>query len=156
MIWLLILKIILIAFSIIFLGGIIFFLVRSTYISDKFGTDAVDFFRSRPPLKKKITKRWRENRQRLETREMANLKLAIIEADSIIDDLFKRIGYKGESLGERLEQIKPAQISYIEEIWKAHKVRNSVVHNPDYELSYEEAKQTFDIYEKVLKDFQAL
>ncbi len=155
--WLSILKFVCIFFSVIFSGIIIFLLIESSFLADKFGTDAADFFRAESSLvKRKISKKWKENQKRLASHQEANLKLAIIETDSIIDDLFKRMGYKGESLGERLKQIKPAQIPYIEDVWQAHKIRNNVVHNQDYKLTYGEAKKALDIYEKILKDFQVL
>ena len=83
-------------------------------------------------------------------------KLAIIEAEGLLDDIFKKMGFLGEAIGDRLKQITPSQLENIEEIREAHKIRNNIVHDPDYRLSLEEAKKAFEIYEKALINLEAL
>ncbi len=74
----------------------------------------------------------------------------------MLDDILKRMGYGGESLGERLEKITVASLPNLDEVKVAHKTRNNIVHDPDYRLSLDEARKTLEIYEKTLTDLQAL
>jgi len=81
-------------------------------------------------------------------------KLAIIEADIILDDLLKQRGYIGSSLGERLRTIVPQQLQSIDDAWEAHKIRNRIAHDgSDFVLTKRLAKETITRYEKVFREF---
>ncbi|MBY0309958.1 hypothetical protein K2Q16_02320 [Patescibacteria group bacterium] len=80
-------------------------------------------------------------------------KLAIIEADIILDDSLKRAGYSGASLGERLRAISPAQLQTLDDAWQAHKVRNLVAHgNDDFVLTRRLAEDTIKQYRRVFDE----
>ncbi len=106
--------------------------------------------------KKEINKKWDSILEKVESDDMDRNKLAVIEADKILDDLLKRIGYKGEDMGERLKQLTSAQASNINELWQAHKLRNQIVHNPDFELTHSQAKRTIEIYQRAMEDLEAI
>lgn len=81
-------------------------------------------------------------------------KLAIIEADIILDDLLKQRGYAGNSLGERLKSISPTQLSSLSDAWEAHKVRNRIAHEgADFVLTQRIAEETVSRYRKVFNEF---
>jgi len=82
-------------------------------------------------------------------------KLAVIEADNMVNETLKRMGYGGESLGERLEKLTAATLSNIEEIKEAHQVRNNIIHDPNYRLSLDDARKVLSIFEKAFKDLEA-
>lgn len=112
---------------------------------------------SAPDLPKKMMdRRWESILEKLEPDDGSSWKLAVIEADKILDDILKRIGYQGEDMGERLKQITPAQLSNIEEIWQAHKMRNNIVHHPDFEIKKAQARRAIEIYRRALEDLEAL
>jgi len=69
--------------------------------------------------KKKTKSRWEAIKKRLENREEKEFKVAIIEADEMIGDLVKRMGYQGENLGEILTNIPETQIESIAKVKKA-------------------------------------
>jgi hypothetical protein len=80
-------------------------------------------------------------------------KLAIIEADIILDDSLKRAGYSGTSLGERLRSISPAQLATLDDAWQAHKVRNQVAHGgDDFVLTRRLAEDTIKQYRRVFEE----
>ncbi|PIR71619.1 MAG: hypothetical protein COU43_01525, partial [Candidatus Nealsonbacteria bacterium CG10_big_fil_rev_8_21_14_0_10_37_25] len=95
-------------------------------------------------------------KRRLETEMESEWKLAVIEADKIMDDILNRMGFGGKSLGERLGKLTAVSLPNIEEVKEAHKIRNNIIHDPTYRLSLEEAKRVIAIYEKALTDLQAL
>lgn len=79
-------------------------------------------------------------------------KIAIIEADKSLDQILKQKGFAGSGLGERLKEMVPADLPEVyEDIWEAHKIRNRIVHEPNFEVSRSEARQIVAIYEKAIK-----
>lgn len=77
-------------------------------------------------------------------------KLAIIEADIILDELLKEAGYGGISLGERLRSISPTQLESLDDAWQAHKVRNQIAHGgADFILTQRLAQDTIKQYRRV-------
>ena len=81
-------------------------------------------------------------------------KLAIIEADIILDEVLKEAGYQGASLGERLRSISPAQLQSLDAAWQAHKVRNQVAHGgADFILTHKLAQDTIKQYRIVFHEF---
>src|SRR6476620_2218786 len=48
-------------------------------------------------------------------------RLAIIEADTILDEMLKKMGYQGENLGERLKSVEPSDFNTLNSAWEAHK-----------------------------------
>lgn len=82
-------------------------------------------------------------------------KLAVIEADKLLDGVLKSLLIPGETLGERL---KAAQYSYpnIRKVWPAHKLRNQLVHDSTFELSVGQAKRALKDFEAALKVLRVL
>lgn len=77
-------------------------------------------------------------------------KLAIIEADIILDQALKSAGYGGGSLGERLKSISPNQLKSLDAAWNAHKVRNQIAHEgADFILTRRMAEETIKQYRMV-------
>ena len=85
-----------------------------------------------------------------------SLKLAIIDADKLVDELLKDMRFEGEHMADRLEQITKQNFSTIDRLWRAHKIRNRLVHEPDFKISKEEAEQIFNDYEAFLKEAEAI
>lgn len=81
-------------------------------------------------------------------------KLAIIEADVMLDELLKQRGYAGNSLGERLRSISPQQLETLNDAWEAHKVRNRIAHEgQDFVLTQRIAQETVTRYQRVFAEF---
>jgi hypothetical protein len=79
---------------------------------------------------------------------------AIIEADSILDDIVSRAGYPGETLGEKMRGIEKSDFNTIREAWEAHVVRNKIAHQgSQFQLSRREALRVVDLYKKVFEEF---
>ena len=153
--WLLILKILFIVAALILLGFIIFALAKTSWLKKLLIWDLVEFFSFRPYGVRKVVKAWAKITARLETGLESEYKLAVIEADSMLNDILKRMGFGGETLGERLEKLTAATLPNLEQIWEAHKIRNNIVHDPDYRLTLDEARRVLGIYEQALRDLQA-
>ena len=99
--------------------------------------------------------RWQEVKNRLKSKNASDWKFAILEADGILDDVMKKIGYPGANLGERLVNIEPSDFDSLSEVWEAHKVRNRLAHEAaDFKLSKERAEEVGALYEKSLKELE--
>lgn len=85
-----------------------------------------------------------------------SLRVAIIEADAMVDRLLKQIGFKGDTLAERLQRIKAADLASLERVWRAHKIRNHLAHTPGYKITSEEAKAALEDYESFFKELGIL
>jgi len=140
--------------SIIVLGGIFFVLYKIFYLQRKRVVHLVDFF-IREEVPEMRANKWDEIQKKIDSKNSSDWKMAIIEADSLIDEIIKNIGYKGEDLGERLKKIEPSDFDNLQNIWEAHKIRNKIVHEADVsQLTKEEAKETLEKYKKALKELR--
>ncbi|MFH1036921.1 MAG: hypothetical protein V1756_02580 [Patescibacteria group bacterium] len=154
--WLPVLRIVFLAISVFLFGFIIFALLNTTWLNKLYLWDAKEFLTKQPYTVKKLFKQWQKIKVRLETGMETEYKLAVIEADSLTDDILKRMGFFGETLGERLEKVTTAILPDIAELAEAHKIRNNIVRDPDYRLSADETKKVIGSYEKALVELQAL
>lgn len=101
--------------------------------------------------KEKALRAWERIRARVKRGGDADLRLAVIEADHLLDAILKRIGFAGKTMGERLERVKPWQLANISDIWVAHKMRNRLVHEPGTRITHYEAEIAIATYEKALR-----
>jgi len=145
-------KLILGGIGIFFIFAIIFLLIRSNWINFT-AFDVATFIRF-PGLRLRTTgRRWQEILARLETANEAEYKLAIMEADTMLADILKRANIVGENMEVQLDNVPPTIIPNIATLKNAHNLRNTIVADPNYSLSQQEARKTLEIYETVFRDF---
>jgi len=151
-----VLKIISVIISILLIAAIVF-LIYKLKKGIKESLERVEESISAPGLTKKVfDERWKPVEEKMELDDESAWKLAVIEADKILDDVLKRIGFQGEDMGERLKQITRDQLASIDEVWQAHKIRNNIVHTPDFQINKSQAQRAIEIYQKALEDMEAL
>lgn len=73
-----------------------------------------------------------------------------------MDRVLKKMGYKGDTLTDKLKQVSEAIIPNIDKVWEAHKLRNNIVHDPDYIVNFDLAKRAIGIYEKTFQDLEVI
>ncbi len=101
--------------------------------------------------------RFEEMRAHVNSTNPNDWKLAIIEADIVLDETLKRMGYAGTSLGERLRSVSPQAMETLDDAWQAHKIRNEIAHNSvDFVLTQQLAKETIVRYERVFTELGIL
>ncbi|KKS38224.1 MAG: hypothetical protein A3G49_02180 [Candidatus Sungbacteria bacterium RIFCSPLOWO2_12_FULL_41_11] len=103
-------------------------------------------------MKTDVSQKWQSVLDKAASPNPSDWKLAVIEADSITDDLLKRIGLQGETMGERLKQFDRSKLNSIDELWEAHKIRNLIAHDPNRPVSRQEIDKAIDGYEKSLDE----
>lgn len=98
--------------------------------------------------------RWQDVLTHIDSDRSNDWKLAIIEADIILDELLKTLGYAGQSVGEKLKSASPETFKTINQAWRAHNMRNRVAHEgAELELGKREAKETITEYQMVFEEF---
>lgn len=72
-----------------------------------------------------LTKRWEEV-------ERMGGNLAVIEADKLVDAILKKASINGESMADRMRKTESlVDRKVYQDMWDAHKLRNSLVHDVD-------------------------
>jgi hypothetical protein len=83
----------------------------------------------------------------------SNFSKAILDADKLLDHILKGFRAPGLTMGDRLKSSrKRFSPENYEAAWKAHKVRNEIVHNSQYEIMDYQAKETIDNYKKAIRE----
>lgn len=102
-----------------------------------------------------VEKRWRMIRETSKMNGEMGMKLALVEADTLLDGALKSIMMPGDTLGERL---KVACYKYpkLKDVWWAHKLRNQLVHDHSFRLNMRETQRALDEFEKALKTLNVL
>ena len=85
----------------------------------------------------------------------ATYAISIINADKLLDKAMMEMGVPGKTMGERLKKI-PSKFKDINGVWRAHKLRNALAHEPDFEVSYRQASNALVVYKQALKDLGAI
>ncbi len=147
-------KIILIFVSLVFFFGTIVLLFRATWLKRYLTEDLTESFTARPYGAPKTLKEWAKIQKRLETGKEDELKLALIEAETLLDEALKNAGFAGENIAERLKQTDVNVLPNLEQVLQAHKIRNSIVFDADYKLSPETAKAALEIYRQALTNLK--
>lgn len=102
-------------------------------------------------------KKWMEINKLLRTNDEIHAKQAIIDADKFFDDIMKQLGVKGEGFADRLRSLenKMDRKKY-QQVWEAHKIRNQISHEMNYQLSNSEAKKALDDFRAGLHNLGAI
>ncbi len=147
------LKNILAIFAVFFIFVIIYVLVRLYELRKKEREELMVIIKE-DPQPKPVNQKWESVIQHMLSNNPAQWKLAVIEADTILDEMVTAMQYKGANLGEKLKMIEPADFNSLDSAWEAHKVRNRIAHEgSDFVLSKEEAERTIGLYEEVFSEF---
>lgn len=81
-------------------------------------------------------------------------RLAILEADIMLNELLDTLGYRGETMADKMKQVDRADFNTIDLAWEAHKIRNRIAHEgSEHPLSAREARRIVSLYEKVFREF---
>jgi hypothetical protein len=98
--------------------------------------------------------RWEHVLSLAESDSEQDWRIAIMEADIMLDDMMTRMQYNGETLGEKLKTVEKSDFNTIDDAWEAHKVRNNIAHSgKEFILSKRDVDRTIALYRKVFEEF---
>lgn len=156
--FLLFIKILFLIFSIlaiIFIIGVAFF--RTDWFNWWILWDLKEFLSYRPYGIKMVTKEWAKIKKRAEGKAEGDYKMAIIEADDLLNWTLKNLQVGLETLEETLKKrINADTLPNIEKVKEAHKVRVDIVGDPDFKITSEKIGEVLGIYEEALRHLNVL
>lgn len=101
-----------------------------------------------------LNEKWAKVQTHINSNNPSDWRLAILEADIMLDEMLDKLGYQGDSLGEKLKSVDRSEFLTIDQAWEAHKIRNRIAHEgADFKLNEREAKTAIDLYRKVFEEF---
>lgn len=102
-----------------------------------------------------MRRRWQEIERLIAGSGEMNRKVAVLEADKLLDAALKALAMPGSTLGERL---KFAQYKYPElrDVWWAHKIRNQLAHEASYHLDAGMARRAIKSFQRALERIGAI
>ena len=103
--------------------------------------------------KQHFRKKWKELQKQCASSE--TWALAVIQADSLLDEALKKRRFKGKTMGERLVSAQRSLTSN-DGVWFGHKLRNQLVHQTDVALREKDIKHALIGFGQALKDLGAL
>lgn len=80
---------------------------------------------------------------------------AVMNGDKLLDKALTEMGVAGNTMGERMKRCG-GKFSDVNAVWRAHKLRNAIVHEDDLEITYGQAVSALKIYKQALKDIGAI
>ncbi len=84
-------------------------------------------------------------------------KIAIIEADIILEEGLEKAGFVGNTVGEKLKNATATTLPSVRDAWDAHMIRNKVAHaGADFVLTHKLAREAITKYKKVFAELGAL
>jgi hypothetical protein len=105
-------------------------------------------------VEEKKNRRWERVIMHLNSTNPNDWKFAILEAEIILDELLDVMGYRGETMSDKLKKIEPSDFSTLDLAWEAHKVRNTIAHEgSDYVMTEREARRVIGLYQSVFEEF---
>ncbi|MDO8594697.1 MAG: hypothetical protein Q7R93_04270 [bacterium] len=99
-------------------------------------------------------KRWQRVLAHVNSDRESDWRLAVLEADVLLDEMVTNMGYHGDSLGEKLKAIERSDFTTLDQAWEAHSVRNRIAHEgAAFAFTEREGKRVVKLYEDVFKEF---
>jgi len=99
--------------------------------------------------------RWKEIEALMNMGKEMNYKLAVIEADKLLDSALRAMYFTGTTMAERLK-LASYKFPKLKQVWWAHQVRNHVVHDVRYALRHGEAKKVLELFKRALSTLGVL
>lgn len=110
-----------------------------------------------PPVARAGNPRWEYVEKLFASDNSNDWRMAIIEADTMLDELVASMGFVGDNLGERLKSASTTKFPTLQSAWAAHLVRNRIAHDGiNFHLSDREAKMTRKHFEFVFRDMHVI
>lgn len=101
------------------------------------------------PKKKQFQKKWQA------ILAQKDPKIAILRADSLLDEAMRVSRIHGETTGERLNNAKGI-VRDLNGVWSAHKIRNKIAHESSFEPSKKAATEALKQFRQAIRDMGLL
>lgn len=103
-----------------------------------------------------VSAEWGKVAEKLHSAQPSDWKVAIIEADNLLDHILQQMRIPGEDMGGRLKSLSTDQLNNLDAVWRMHKLRNELAHNFASEVTPLEVRQAEEVYQQALRYLGAL
>ena len=103
-------------------------------------------------VKKAAKEPWLAILKKLESGNPSDWNLAVMQADSIADNILKEMGLGGETMGERMKALDKSRLATLDDLWEAHRIRNEIAHSPEKNVTKHRAVYAVSLFKEVLKE----
>jgi hypothetical protein len=150
-------KYLLIFMTILFATGIILILIR---IEGSFKIrirEAMEEAMEAGRLPKtKVQKEWEAILYNLDSNNSEDYKKAVVSAEELFNRVLKMANFSGSNIEDRLKKIPDNQLEFKEDIIWAHRLKEKIFEDENFEVEHEEAKRAVYIFERALKEMEIL
>ncbi len=102
---------------------------------------------------KVVNKKWAKVVEHVNSDNEANWRLAIMEADIMLEELLGLLGYQGQTVADKLRSVNRGDFKTLDMAWDGHKIRNTIAHEgSDFQLPQREARRVIGLFEKVFTE----
>jgi hypothetical protein len=96
---------------------------------------------------------WKHIVEMFQSSEVTAWRMAIIDADAMLEDLITQMGFSGQNFGEKLKNMQQESVPWVQSAWDVHLLRNKLAHEGSrYPLNDREAYQAFKVYESIFQN----
>lgn len=99
---------------------------------------------------------WQDIQALMASNNPSDWNMAILRADAELDDLLNHLGYEGETIAERLKIVDPTKLTSMDRVWSAHRLRNTIAHDPLQQYTREMLVHAIQSYEVAFKELGML
>jgi len=101
--------------------------------------------------------RWKYIQTLIDSPNESDWRIAILEADTLLEESFKELDIVGNTMAELLEEAKTNGYPHIGDAWDAHIVRNKIAHEgTDFPLSQIEGRRVIKLYQNIFEDLKVI
>ncbi len=139
--------------AVVFLAGIFFLTLKGNEVHHKEHAQYEPIHVEEITAKGKMVQ-WQVVLNHVNSESVAEWKLAILEADNMLDEILEDQGYLGETVADKLKAMDPARIASYNDVWDAHKLRNQIAHGGalDMDISKKIARDTIAKFGNAFRD----
>lgn len=101
---------------------------------------------------KEAEENWTHIRELANSQNPSDWNMAILRADALLDDILRHLGYEGETIADKLKIVDTTKLASIDRVWSAHRLRNSIAHDPLEQHTKETVIHALRSYELALKE----
>ena len=147
--------------TIICIALIIFSLVRMVEIQisdrDEIKHEIHQAFLRKKEMERETNPKWHYIMTLIESPNESDWRVAIIEADSMMEEILREKGISGATVSELLEGAKESGYRSIQDAWNAHLVRNQIAHQgSDFSLSQVEGRRIIKMFQNFFEELRVI
>ncbi|MEX0931639.1 MAG: SH3 domain-containing protein [Candidatus Paceibacterota bacterium] len=143
---------------VLLMSGIMYILIRQNQLArDQY----VKYWDDNAPYgpdaeKAPLNPEWSKIEELMNSDNENDWRIAIMNADIILDDMLTKMGYHGQTVGEKLKRVESSDFTTLNQAWEAHTVRNMLAHERGLVLTRREAERVISLFKEVFTEFKLI